>query len=691
MWKRLIASFQYRLDELFAGGTFGKALILGVFTVLVVGIGMLAGLCGLFGEANAGVAGIPRSIDAGPRDALWWSFHHVLDPSFFAENYGATPLVLVISLIVAIGGMVVFGALVGLITTTLEERLDLLRRGDGTVHERGHFLLLGWNAKGPDLIALIQARHPRARIVILAAGELAAVRDDLRQIRRNRIVIRHGSPADPADLERVAIGSAKGIILLPAEAPENARASADAEVIRALLVLADRTWNEPRPRFVAEIEDARHATAARLAGRDIPVVATGEIVALLLFQCSRQRGISHAYHELIAPHGANIRIRPATALVGDTFADIAYAYPRSVVLGTSRREEQDGRIAHRHRLNPPRSEHLASGDWLMLLAHGEEAPIPVKHSYRSAISLHHTLVPGETAAAEALADSLPLEPAADHADAITGRRLPPPARWRVLILGWNDHLPLLLAEYDRCQGSPAEIRIVSGHTSEEAVELLADRGLQPTRIVPDFRRADVLVPGTLAALAPAGYDAIVVLADSSREGTDPDARTVMTLVLLRDLLAHLTTATPRPRLSAEVLTANAGTAAEHLGIDDLVVGPHLVSRQIMQVAEQTMVAAILDDLLSSGGMDIYLKPVERYVRLHTEVTFRDLIYSAQHLDETAMGVWLASPRRDRPAGLHLAPGQGQRWELEPGDQVVVIAEELYDVETAASTPKVASP
>jgi hypothetical protein len=246
----------------------------------------------------------------------------------------------------------------------------------------------------------------------------------------------------------------------------------------------------------------------------------------------------------------------------------------------------------------------------------------------------------------------------------------------VLVLGWNDHLARLLVEYDICQGPPADITVVAGFPSEEAAERLAAAGVTLTRIAPVFRRADTLLPGVIASLQPEKFDAVVILADTSWSDADPDARTVMTLLMLRE---HLRATGSRPRLSAEVLDHATGEAAASLGIDDLVVGPHLISQQLVQIAEQSMIAAVYHDLLSSGGMDVYLKPAGRYVRLDTEATFRDLVYSAQHLAEVALGVWLARPRQGWTAGLHLAPPRTAIWQFEAEDQIVVLAEDLYDV------------
>ena len=676
MFANLRAALQYRFDTLFSQGTLGKFLILGAFTALVMLLGMTAALVGLFGPENAAVPGVTRDLDAGPLDALLWSFHHILDPSFFFESYGATWPVVAVSLAVSLGGLVVFGALVGFITSTLDERLEVLRRGDSAVQERDHLLMLGWNRQAPDIIRLLAERRRRPCIVVLAHAETEQMQEELRMsgpaAGKARIVLRTGAPDHQKELERVACQTATGIIILPAD--DQAPAAADAAVVRCLLVLEGMTWGSPRPRIVAEVGHTRHLAAARLAGGStIPVIATGEVVALLLFQCSRQRGLSHVFDQIVAPRGAGILVRPAPACAGLRLGDLAYAYPTAVLMGISRREvAPDGRPRFVHLLNPPRSQILGADEWLILLTSTEEMPQGLDAlRFRSSVALHHTLQPSGS-------EPTPADESSYFSTVTTGTPLPPPLTWRVLILGWNEHLAPLLLEYDRCQGAPAELVVVSGHDPTEAVDLLAKDGVHLKRLQPRFRRMDSLLPGVLSDLAPEDYDAVVVLADASWADQDPDARTLMSLVMVRDHL-RTTGRSIGPRISAEVINQATGEAAARLGIDDLVVGPHLISQALVQIAEQSMVAAIYDDLLSSGGMDLYLKPASRYVHLDTDCTFRDVIYAAQHLDEVALGVWLVGDRPGMAAGLHLAFDKHIRLTLHPDDQIVVLAEELYDV------------
>jgi ion channel POLLUX/CASTOR len=642
----LRAWLKYKIDELLARSAWGKITLLVVFTGLVVLLGMSVGLVGLFDPANAEVEGI--ALTHGDwRDALWWAVRHILDPTFFYAQYGATPAVMVVSLVVSIGGLVVFGALLGLIIATLEERLDILRRGDSDVLERGHVLILGWNAKVPGLIGLFMLRRQRQTVVVLAPQEPDELREALRLAgvdgRRVRVVLRSGTADSLAELERVAWGAAQAVMVLPSETLE--ATAADAAVVRTMLLLRQQARPDGRPKIVAEIGHQAHAEAARRAGGGIPVVTSAEVVARMLCQCARQRHMSAVFDEMLSPLGANLLVRPAPACTGLRFDELVWAYPSAVPLGISRQTTgPDGRIAYQHTLLPPPSHRLAPDEWVLLLTRQDETASPS----------------GPAPAASPFQSPAPMNKADTQLRS-------------VLILGWSDALLRLLREFDSANGAAPDITVVSGHTPDEAQALLDDAGLALQRTQPVFLRRDVLLPGVMAGLAPAGFDAIVALADRSWHNADADARTLMNLVVLQPLLDG---PGARPRLVVEALNPATREAARGLGVDDLVVGPLVISHLLMMVSEQMMVAGVLADLLGSTDCTLYWRPVSDLAPEGMPCEFATFLGQAQAQGELALGVCTESETTAAgwPA-VHLVPGHGpgvsaRRWG--PCDRVLVM-------------------
>ena len=144
--------------------------------------------------------------------------------------------------LLALGGIFIVSALVGLLTSGLNQRLEQLRKGRSRVIETGHTVILGWSDQVFTVVSeLVEANRSRrgATVVILAEQDKVAMEDRLRHrletTRNTRVVCRTGSPLDLTDLEMVNLNGARSIIVL---APEGASAEdADAYVLKTLLAI----------------------------------------------------------------------------------------------------------------------------------------------------------------------------------------------------------------------------------------------------------------------------------------------------------------------------------------------------------------------------------------------------------------------------------------------------------------------
>ena len=84
----------------------------------------------------------------GPRGAVGQAFEsllHALDPGTIAGDPGGHWPFLIVMLFVTLGGLFVVSALIGVIATGLDSRIDELRKGRSVVLEEGHTLILGWS------------------------------------------------------------------------------------------------------------------------------------------------------------------------------------------------------------------------------------------------------------------------------------------------------------------------------------------------------------------------------------------------------------------------------------------------------------------------------------------------------------------------------------------------------------------
>ncbi|WP_073902939.1 CASTOR/POLLUX-related putative ion channel [Streptomyces sp. CB02009] len=326
------------------------------------------------------------------------------------------PLRMVLSVLLALVSLLYVSTLVGLVTTAITDRLTELQRGQSTVVERGHSLVLGWSEQTPTLVAELLAAHAQRRnsaVVVLADRDKLDMERELRAVlaaagvRRVRLLCRRGRPADPAALARVSPAAAGAVVVLPPDTPE-----ADTQVVKTLLALRAVVGDTRPVRVVAAVRQTQHVATARLAaGPGAVVLDVDGIAARTLVQCVIEPGLSLVLEDLLDFAGAELHVHRVPGLGGRTFAALRAACADACVVGLVR---PDGSPL----LNPPPQTVLGPGDAVVVLATNETPPTwngtPVSESPPPPPPS-----PGQAATASAI-----------HA-----------VPRRVLVLGWNRRGP----------------------------------------------------------------------------------------------------------------------------------------------------------------------------------------------------------------------------------------------------------
>lgn len=127
----------YKVDVFFSVHLYAKPLALLVATLLLIFLGGLA----LFGVTDDSLA-----------DCLWLSWTYVADSGNHANSEGIGPRL--VSVAISFGGMLIFAMMLGLVSDSISEKLDSLRKGRSEVVKQNHTLILGWSDK------LVRASNP---------------------------------------------------------------------------------------------------------------------------------------------------------------------------------------------------------------------------------------------------------------------------------------------------------------------------------------------------------------------------------------------------------------------------------------------------------------------------------------------------------------------------------------------------
>jgi ion channel POLLUX/CASTOR len=169
------------------------------------------------------------------------------------------------------------------------------------------------------------------------------------------------------------------------------------------------------------------------------------------------------------------------------------------------------------------------------------------------------------------------------------------------------------------------------------------------------------------------YDHVSVLAYSTVEPQEADAKTLVTLLHLRDMAGR--DETPFSIVS-EMLDLRNRDLAEATQVDDFIVSEHLVSLMMAQFSENAELFDIFTDIFDPEGAEIYLKPIDNYVTVGEPVNFYTVVEAARRRGETAIGYRRMSEANNagKSYGVHTNPGKSEQVRYTPEDKVIVLSE-----------------
>ncbi len=624
---------RYAFDNTMARGTPALVGWLALVTLALIGVFTAVVL----------IADISPENQASTREGIlgqaFNSLLHALDPGTIAGDGGNWPF-LVVMLLVTLGGLFVVSALIGVIATGLDSRIGELRKGRSVVLEEDHTLILGWSDTVFTVLSELEiANESRRRpsAVVLADRDKVEMDDLIREKvrpRRTRVVTRSGSPIDLDHLALVRPEKARSIVVLSPEADEEP----DAQVIKAVLALTKGTGHlEHRYHIVAEIHDPAHLSAAELvAGDEAILIDKRETIAKLVVHSARQSGASIAFIELLDFKGDEIYLREDEGLLGRSFAEALLAYEDCSVVGLI-----DG--AGEVTLNPPAARRIEAGERIVAIA-GDDA---------------------------ALAQAQPCRGEVDGGAIVTA---PPTARRpeRILILGWNDGAPSVITQFDEFLLSGSEIVLVADEPgAAECVERRCGT-LANSRI--ECREGVTTDRATLEAIEIEAFDHVIVLTEEGLDAQRADARTLVTLLHLRDIgdrrQASFT-------IVSEMIDERNRQLAEVTRVDDVIVSDKIISLMLTQISETSELARVFDELFAAAGSEIYLRPAGDYVLAGRETSYATVVESALRRGETAIGYRRGAGADDPGSefGVRINPPKSERVALGDGDRVIVLAEE----------------
>lgn len=625
---------RYQFDKSMAAGPIALIGYLALISLVVVVLfGLILWVTGIGPEEGQHFSFL---------EGAWQSLMRTFDPGTMGGDAG-WPLRLN-NLLITIFGLLVVAALIGIISTGLDAKLDELRKGRSRVLEDGHTVILNWSASIFDIISELQianASQRKARIVIMADKDKVEMEDEVKtkvnRAKNMQIICRSGKPTDLYDLNLVNAQQSKSIIIVSPEEDDP-----DAQVIKTVLAIVnDPNRRTEKYQIAAEIRDTKNAEVARVVGgEEVQLVLADELISRIVVHTSRQSGLSAVYSELLDFDGCEIYTTPQAELVGKPFGEAALQYETSTLIGIC---DENRKVT----LNPAPDFVIPPNSRAIVIAEDDS-------SIR--------LAPG----------TVRIEEGRIHGVQETDKTAE-----RVLILGWNRRAPVIAFELSRYVAPGSLLTVAAMADTPNIEDELSNLQVSGDNLKVETHVVDTTQRSALDALNPASYDSVMVLGYTDHlPAENADTRTLVTLLHLRQIAEA---ADHKIKVVSEMANVRNRELAEVTRADDFVVSNKLVSLMLAQASENEYIEAIFADLLDEEGSEIYMRKVEDYVDITSPVNFYTIAEACRRRGEVAVGY--NRPRTGQAAdprnmgGVVVNPTKSEAIDYVAGDRIIVLAED----------------
>jgi ion channel POLLUX/CASTOR len=600
------------------------AAVLGIALVLAFLFGCT--IFALDAPARADSSGV-QSLSEG----IWWAITRLLDGGTVANDGRTGFLRQVFGLGVTLLGLVAVTVLTGAFASSFSDRLMGIRRGSLPVFERGHVLLLGWNAHAGVIVRELGRTGERMRLVIVADKDRETIEESVREQllgRKHRldVVVRHGDPATVGAVRKAAARRARAVVILPDSDIGHCH---DRAALRSLLAL-ERVLGErgERPHIIVEVASQSGREMVNLCegvGRNVVIVEAHGVNARIVAQSVRQRGAFGVARAILSLDALSIYHYPPELFAGLTFDDAHASIRSGVLVGLLR--------GGASLLSPPGGEVIEVDDQLLVFSDQDVKPrlagVPERRS-RSSFA------------------PVPVEP------------LP---LLRLLVLRVRPGLAKILELLD----ARGHVKVTLLAPEKEIEGARAAVHLVPLRrTVIDFVIGDPLDGPTIDRVLAEPHDAALLLApDVAASFTaESDADQLISLLQLR----RRSNAGRSPAHAVvEVRSPEARLPRDANRQDDFILSREVVgmmlAREIYGIGVRG--SSIYHEVLDAINPSVELRPLTLYAAGEPDPTFAELCLAARRRGEVAIGV------ADEKGQARLLPRFGERFHAQRAHLVVL--------------------
>jgi len=154
-----------------------------------------------------------------PRTALWWTWRRIMDPGSLQEDKGLWTKILSSSIVI-LGWLIFGGAVISIMTTTLQRWLESLRKGLKEISCSDHTVILGWNSTVFSVIDQLSCTDTCRTndIVVMSDLNVEKMEEECQRYCKSRfrkkVIFRRGAIESTERIRNLNIHEAKEIIIL---------------------------------------------------------------------------------------------------------------------------------------------------------------------------------------------------------------------------------------------------------------------------------------------------------------------------------------------------------------------------------------------------------------------------------------------------------------------------------------------
>jgi len=272
--------------------------------------------------------------------------------------------------ILSMCGLLIFALLLTLLNDLFYKYMEKLRSGQEKVMEVGHIVIIGLTKSTIHLIHELCAANAAdggVAIVIMLGG---ITKEDMQSmiadagvdLKKSRLILRHGYAQYEADLDRAGVNASRRVIIIGDHRKD--KEVRDAFVLQALLVLRSKGWPKDGHILLECSLLKNRACLQKIGGPRTHIVMTDRWLSKLFCQVSHQPALGDIVKSTFSFNGPTMFIEPIPEhFIGHHFSELAWHYPRAIPLGTITGDKP--MLAHAEERT------LSKGEDLIILAHGE--------------------------------------------------------------------------------------------------------------------------------------------------------------------------------------------------------------------------------------------------------------------------------------------------------------------------------